>query len=73
MQPFKLRDEHIKDLSYMNRPIKNIIVIDSDENRVANHRDNVIAIPEFEGDMTDWSLYDVLPLLEALADPWKDT
>jgi len=73
MQPFKLWDEHIKDLSYMNWPLKNIIVVDIDESWVSNHRDNVISIPEFDGDMSDRSLYDILPVLEALADPWKAT
>jgi len=45
MLPFRFRGEHVKDLSYMNRNIKNIVVLDYDEDRVLYHKDNVIVIP----------------------------
>lgn len=44
---------YIKDMSYMNRDIKKIVVIEADENKVAYHKDNVIVLPYWEGDKDD--------------------
>lgn len=59
--------KYVKDLSYMNRDVKKIVVIESDEEWVAFHKDNVIVLPEFNGDPDDWALIDLIPFLEHLA------
>ena len=56
--------KYIKDLSYLNRPIKDIIYVDFDDQMVAFHKDNAIIIPKWEGDPSDRELYDILPFLD---------
>lgn len=43
-------NEYIKDLSYLNRPIKEVIYIDFSDEAVAFHKDNCIILPRWEGD-----------------------
>lgn len=38
---------YIKDLTYLNRDPKNIVVIDKDVNNVGKHPQNVIVLKEF--------------------------
>ena len=59
--------QYIKDLSYMNRPIKDIIYIDYSEEKAAYHKDNTIILPHWDGESSDRELYDILPFLEKLA------
>lgn len=56
--------QYIKDLTYMNRPLKDIIYIDYDDEVVKYHKENAIIIPKFEGQEDDRSLYDLIPFLE---------
>lgn len=56
--------KYIKDLSYLNRPIKDIVYIDFNDEAVAFHKTNAIIIPKFEGDLDDRSLVDLVPFLE---------
>jgi len=60
---------YVKDLSYMNREIKNIVVVEFDDEKVKYHKDNVIVIPYWDGDKDDRELIDLLPFLEHLSDP----
>lgn len=55
---------YIKDLSYLNRPIKDIIYIDYSDEYVNYHKDNCIILPKFEGDKSDRVLSDLLPFLD---------
>lgn len=64
--------KYIKDLSYMNRDIKDIVCIDFSPEKFLFHQDNVIKIPEWEGDQSDRALLDLLPFLEHLATPGLD-
>lgn len=57
---------YVKDLSYMNRDLKDVIYIDFDEEKAQFHKDNVIVLPRWEGDMADRELYDLMPFLENL-------
>jgi import inner membrane translocase subunit TIM50 len=59
--------KYIKDLSYLNRPVKEIIYIDFTDESVEYHKDNFIKVSEWDGDMNDRELYDLLPFLENLA------
>lgn len=63
---------YIRDLSYMNRDIKNIVCIDFDPEKFYLHQDNVIKIPQWDGDMDDRTLIDLIPFLEHLANPQND-
>jgi mitochondrial import inner membrane translocase subunit TIM50 len=56
---------YIKDLSYMNRNIKEIIYVDFSNEKVAFHKENCIVLPRWEGDPNDRELYDILPFLES--------
>ena len=56
--------KYIKDLSYLNRPIKEIVYIDFNDDAVEFHKSNAIIIPKFEGDLDDRSLVDLVPFLE---------
>lgn len=55
--------KYIKDLSYMNRPIKEIVYIDYEDEKVQFHKENAIVIPRFEGDIDDRALMDLVPFL----------
>lgn len=41
---------YIKDLSYLNRDLKNIVVVDRDIRNVSKHPQNAIILKDFEGD-----------------------
>ena len=42
--------KYIKDLSYMNRDIKDILYIDFDESKADFHKENVLILPRWDGD-----------------------
>jgi len=56
----------VKDLSYMNRNLKEIIYVDFSDEKVMFHKDNAILLPRWEGDSQDRELYDLLPFLESI-------
>lgn len=56
---------YIKDLAYLNRDPKSVIVIDKDVDSVNKHPQNVIVLSEFQGDEKDDELIKLLPLLES--------
>lgn len=56
--------KYIKDLTYLNRPLKDIVYIDFSDDAVEYHKDNCILIPKFDGDLDDRSLIDLVPFLE---------
>ena len=56
--------KYVKDLSYLNRPIKEIVYVDFTDEAVPLHLENTILIPKFEGDRSDRELYDLVPFLE---------
>jgi import inner membrane translocase subunit TIM50 len=58
--------KYIKDLSYMNRDLKDIIYIDFSDEKCEFQKDNVLILPRWEGDMNDRELYDIMPFLENL-------
>ena len=60
---------YYKDLSYLNRDMKNIVVLDKSTDKVTKQKRNVIRLPEFKGEEDDKELFELLPLLEHLASP----
>lgn len=42
--------EYLKDLSYLNRDLKKVIVIEKDQNVIKKHLNNAIFLSEFKGD-----------------------
>ena len=56
---------YVKDLSYMNRPVKEMIYLDFSDDKVMFHKDNCIILPRWEGSRDDRELYDILPFLES--------
>jgi import inner membrane translocase subunit TIM50 len=59
--------ELIKDLSFLNRDLKNVIILEKDPKKVKFHPDNVILVPEFTGDSSDKALIELIPFLEHVA------
>lgn len=55
--------KYIKDFSYLGRPIREVIYIDFTKETAPFHEDNVIVLPEFEGDVNDRALYEIIPFL----------
>ena len=56
--------KYIKDLTYLNRPLKEVIYIDFEDESVDFHKENAILISKFEGDLDDRGLIDLIPFLE---------
>jgi len=56
--------KYIKDLSYLNRPLKEVIYIDFEDDSVDFHKENAIILPKFDGDLDDRALIDLVPFLE---------
>lgn len=57
--------KYIKDLSYMNRDLKDIVYLDFSDDKVEFHHDNALILPRWEGDPNDRELYDIMPFLES--------
>ena len=56
--------KYVKDLSYLNRPLKEVIYIDFTDEHMDYQQDNVLIVPKFEGDTEDRELVDLMPFLE---------
>ena len=65
---------YVKDLSYLNRDLKKVVVVDSDPHHVKKQPENAIILPKWTGDPTDTTLIDLIPFLENLANlGYQDT
>ncbi len=56
--------KYVKDLNFINRNLKNVIVIDYDPQSVKFHPQNTIIIPEFTGDSNDRELLQTIIFLK---------
>lgn len=56
--------KYVKDLSYLNRPMSEIIYIDFDDEFVQYQIENTILLPKFEGQNDDRELIDLIPFLD---------
>lgn len=65
---------YVKDLSYLNRDLKKVVVVDSDAHHVKKQPENAIVLPKWTGDPRDTTLIDLIPFLENLANlGYQDT
>lgn len=53
-----------QDLSYLNRDLNKVIIIDTDEQHVRNQPENAIVLPKWTGDPKDKDLVALVPFLE---------
>ena len=60
----KYLGKNIKDLSYLNRDLNNVIVIDFKPDNVKKHLSNVVIIPEYLGDENDSEMKYIIPFLK---------
>jgi import inner membrane translocase subunit TIM50 len=56
--------KYVKDLRYINRNMKNVIVIDYDIDNLKYDKYNTIILPKFEGDTKDRDLISIIPFLK---------
>ncbi|KAK4187938.1 mitochondrial import inner membrane translocase [Podospora australis] len=56
--------EIVKDLSYLNRDLSKVIIIDTDPKHVRLQPENAIILPKWKGDPKDKALVDLVPFLE---------
>ena len=54
----------VQDLSYLNRDLSKVIIIDTKAKHVRNQPDNAIVLPPWKGDRTDKGLVNLIPFLE---------
>lgn len=65
---------YVKDLSYLNRDLSKVIIVDSEPHHVKKQPQNAVLIPKWEGDPKDTTLIDLIPFLENVAAlEYKDT
>ena len=53
-----------QDLSYLNRDLKNVIIVDFNEKKVPKQPENLIIMKEYKGENEDKELYELLQFLE---------
>ncbi|KAF2848517.1 hypothetical protein T440DRAFT_428596 [Plenodomus tracheiphilus IPT5] len=61
------KGEYIKDLSYLNRDLSKVIMIDTDPSHVKLQPENAIILPKWKGEPGDKGLVAMIPFLEYLA------
>ncbi|KAI0538885.1 HAD-like domain-containing protein [Xylaria digitata] len=65
--------EIVKDLSYLNRDLSKVIIIDTKESHVQNQPENAIILPPWKGQKDDKELVSLIPFLEYIfAMEYKD-
>jgi import inner membrane translocase subunit TIM50 len=58
---------HVKDLSHLNRPLSKVVIIDTDCKSVQFHPENSIILDKWKGDVSDRTLWELVPLLQTIA------
>ena len=56
-----------QDLSYLNRDLSKVLIIDTDPGHVRNQPENAVILPKWEGNPRDTTLVALIPFLEYLA------
>ena len=58
-------DTHdVQDLSYLNRDLSKVVLLDTHEDHVSTHPENSILLPKWTGDPKDKGLVSMIPFLE---------
>jgi len=60
------KGNRIKDLSYLNRDLRHVILVDTNPNAYSQQKYNGIAIKPWDGDLNDTELLNLVPFLEAV-------
>ncbi|KAH8298329.1 hypothetical protein KR018_005351 [Drosophila ironensis] len=60
--------QHVKNLSYLNRDLSRVIVVDCDPNATYKHPDNTFLMVRWQGNDDDVQLFDLAALLQLLAE-----
>jgi hypothetical protein len=60
------KDDRIKDLSYLNRDLRHVIIVDTNPRSYRLQKYNGIAIKPWDGDLNDTELLNLVPFLEAV-------
>ncbi|KAI5995317.1 HAD-like domain-containing protein, partial [Pisolithus orientalis] len=56
----------VKDLSYLNRDLSKVIILDTDPDHVSTHPENAIILPRWTGNPGDKGLVAMIPFLESI-------
>jgi len=59
-----MRLNFLQDLSYLNRDLSKVILLDTDPEHVETHPENSIVLPKWKGDPRDKGLVAMIPFLE---------
>lgn len=62
-----LPDMNVKDLSYLNRDLSKVILVDTVPGHAREQPENAIILPKWKGDSKDKSLVALIPFLEYVA------
>ncbi|THH09473.1 hypothetical protein EW145_g1996 [Phellinidium pouzarii] len=57
----------VKDLSYLNRDLSKVIIMDTDPEHVSLQPENSIIVPKWKGEPSDKGLVSMIPFLESIA------
>ena len=60
------KGDRIKDLSYLNRDLRHVIIVDTNPHSYRLQKYNGIAIKPWDGDLNDTELINLVPFLEAV-------
>jgi import inner membrane translocase subunit TIM50 len=60
---------YVKDLNFLNRDLRNVICIDYNPENVLFHQENLVLLPEFNGDGKDRELIQSIFFLKEMANP----
>ena len=55
----------LQDLSHLNRPLNKVVILDTDKQSVQLQPENSIILDKWKGDVTDRTLWDLVPLLQS--------
>ncbi|KAJ9662865.1 mitochondrial inner membrane protein required for protein import [Neophaeococcomyces mojaviensis] len=58
---------YVKDLSYLNRDLKKVVMVESDPHAARKQPENAIILPKWDGNPNDTTLIDLIPFLEYVA------
>ncbi|KAI0262170.1 HAD-like domain-containing protein [Gloeopeniophorella convolvens] len=56
----------VKDLSYLNRPLDRVIILDTHPEHVVTHPENAIVLKPWKGEPGDKGLVELIPFLESI-------
>lgn len=57
--------KHVKDLSYLNRDLSKVIVVEWDPNVVPSHARNAVFLPKWAGNDDDRTLFELAAFLKS--------